>query len=107
MSQRRASYGSWPRLPRDCPRRVAAPCRHGHAICVPLSRNRGRQHRIRTKSAIACTLANAPEVVLLDEPTSALDEESARGVEDLVIDIIRERRMTCVIDHGCLLRVGG
>ena len=47
--------------------------------------------------SIARTLANAPEVVLLDEPTSALDEESARGVEDLVIDIIRERRMTCVI----------
>jgi putative ABC transport system ATP-binding protein len=57
--------------------------------------------------SIARTLANAPEVILLDEPTSALDEESARDVEDLVLDIIRERRMTCVIDHGCLLRVGG
>ena len=52
--------------------------------------------------SIARTLANAPEIVLLDEPTSALDEDSARGVEDLVRDIIRERRMTCVI--GC---VGG
>jgi energy-coupling factor transporter ATP-binding protein EcfA2 len=47
--------------------------------------------------SIARTLANAPEVLLLDEPTSALDEESAREVEDLVLDIIRERRMTCVI----------
>ena len=47
--------------------------------------------------SIARTLANAPEILLLDEPTSALDEDSARGVEDLVLGIIRERRMTCVI----------
>jgi putative ABC transport system ATP-binding protein len=47
--------------------------------------------------SIARMLANAPEVLLLDEPTSALDEESAREVEDLVLDIVRERRMTCVI----------
>jgi ABC-type iron transport system FetAB ATPase subunit len=47
--------------------------------------------------SIARTLANAPEILLLDEPTSALDEDSARGVEDLVLDIIRERRMTCLI----------
>jgi len=43
--------------------------------------------------SIARTLANAPEVL----PTSALDEESAREVEDLLLDIIRERQMTCVI----------
>ena len=47
--------------------------------------------------SIARTLANDPEILLLDEPTSALDEESARRVENLVLDIIRERRMTCVI----------
>ena len=47
--------------------------------------------------SFARTLANVPEVLLLDEPTSALDENSARGIEDLVLDIIRERRMTCVI----------
>ena len=47
--------------------------------------------------SIARTIANSPEVLLLDEPTSALDEATARGVEDLVLDIIRERRMTCVI----------
>jgi putative ABC transport system ATP-binding protein len=47
--------------------------------------------------SFARTLANVPEVLLLDEPTSALDEDSARGIEDLVLDIIRERRMTCVI----------
>jgi putative ABC transport system ATP-binding protein len=47
--------------------------------------------------SLARTMANAPETLLLDEPTSALDEVSARRIEDLVLDIIHERRMTCVI----------
>jgi putative ABC transport system ATP-binding protein len=47
--------------------------------------------------SVARTLANAPEVLLLDEPTSALDDVSARGIEELLLGIIRERRMTCVI----------
>jgi putative ABC transport system ATP-binding protein len=47
--------------------------------------------------SLARTMANAPEVLLLDEPTSALDEESARRIEALVMDIIRERRMTCIM----------
>jgi putative ABC transport system ATP-binding protein len=47
--------------------------------------------------SLARTMANAPETLLLDEPTSALDEISARRIEDLLLDIIHERRMTCVI----------
>jgi putative ABC transport system ATP-binding protein len=47
--------------------------------------------------SMARTLANVPEVLLLDEPTSALDEDSARGIEELLLGIIQERRMTCVI----------
>src|ERR671919_2082989 len=47
--------------------------------------------------SLARTLANSPEVLLLDEPTSALDEAAARGIEELVLSIIRERQMTCVI----------
>lgn len=47
--------------------------------------------------SLARTLANAPEALLLDEPTSALDDVSARGIEDLVLSIVHERRMTCVI----------
>jgi putative ABC transport system ATP-binding protein len=47
--------------------------------------------------SVARTLANNPDALLLDEPTSALDEISARGIEDLVLSIVHERRMTCVI----------
>jgi putative ABC transport system ATP-binding protein len=53
----------------------------------------GEEQRV----SVARTLANEPEALLLDEPTSALDEASARGIEELLLDIIRERRMTCVI----------
>jgi putative ABC transport system ATP-binding protein len=47
--------------------------------------------------SLARTLVNTPEALLLDEPTSALDDVSARGIEELLLSIIRERRMACVI----------
>jgi putative ABC transport system ATP-binding protein len=47
--------------------------------------------------SVARTMANSPEVLLLDEPTSALDERSARGIEELLLGIIRERQMSCVM----------
>lgn len=74
--------------------------------------------------ALARCLANGPEVLLLDEPTSALDEAAKRGIEDLVREIVAERRLTClivthdtvqaarlaervmVIEHGKLGRIG-
>src|SRR5712671_755206 len=49
------------------------------------------------RESLARTLANSPEALLLDEPTSALDEASARSIEELLLGIIHERRMTCVI----------
>src|SRR5258706_5845786 len=58
--------------------------------------------------SVARTLANAPEALLLDEPTSALDEASARGIEELLLDIVQERRMTCPIvthDKGQAARI--
>jgi putative ABC transport system ATP-binding protein len=47
--------------------------------------------------SVARTLANAPEALLMDEPTSALDEAAARGVEELVLDIVEERRIPCLL----------
>jgi putative ABC transport system ATP-binding protein len=47
--------------------------------------------------SLARALANSPEILLLDEPTSALDDTSERAIEELVLSIIRERRMTAVI----------
>jgi putative ABC transport system ATP-binding protein len=34
---------------------------------------------------------------LLDEPTSALDETSSRAIEELLLDIVRERQMICAM----------
>ncbi len=47
--------------------------------------------------ALARTLANEPEVILLDEPTSALDEESKAEVEALIQRIIHESGLTCLL----------
>ena len=47
--------------------------------------------------ALARTLANEPEVLLMDEPTSALDDASVRGIEELILGIVGDRGVTCVI----------
>jgi len=63
------------------------------ADALPRHLSGGQQQRV----AIARALAPNPSVLLLDEPTSALDEASARGIEELLLGVIQERRMTCVI----------
>ena len=47
--------------------------------------------------SVARTLANSPLALLLDEPTSALDETSKREVEALLANIVRDRKLTCVL----------
>jgi putative ABC transport system ATP-binding protein len=47
--------------------------------------------------SVARTLANRPEVLLLDEPTSALDADSKADVEQLILKIVRERKLACIL----------
>jgi putative ABC transport system ATP-binding protein len=47
--------------------------------------------------SVARTLANTPLALLLDEPTSALDEAAKLGVENLILQIVREQGLTCIL----------
>ena len=47
--------------------------------------------------AIARTLFNDPDVVLLDEPASSLDTDAARRVEELLRDVMADLSLTAVL----------
>ena len=47
--------------------------------------------------ALARTLANDPEVLLLDEPTSALDPISTQNIEDVLVKLKKNRGMTVIM----------
>uniref|UniRef100_A0A453SR57 ABC transporter domain-containing protein n=1 Tax=Aegilops tauschii subsp. strangulata TaxID=200361 RepID=A0A453SR57_AEGTS len=47
--------------------------------------------------ALARTLANDPEVLLLDEPTSALDPISTQNIEEAIVRLKTARGLTTVI----------
>lgn len=48
----------------------------------------------KQRVCIARALANQPEVLLLDEPTSSLDAKSAEKIEELLLNLRRERYLT-------------
>ena len=65
----------------------------------------------KQKVCIARALANRPEILLLDEPTSYLDMESARKIEELLLNLCIEKDLTLfwVTTHGLeqAKRIGG
>jgi len=51
------------------------------------------------KVGFARALINDPQVIFLDEPTSGLDPVAARGIENMIVDLKRERKTLLITSH--------
>lgn len=64
----------------------------------------------KQRVAMARSLVQNPEVLLLDEPTSALDPTSSRKIEELILSLAKELCLTVIIvthNPEQALRLGG
>ena len=51
-------------------------------------------HGMRKKTAMACALVNAPEILFLDEPFEGIDPIATRAIKELLRDMVRQRETT-------------
>ena len=53
----------------------------------------GQKQRV----AIARALAKHPEVIIADEPTASLDQKTGRGIMDLLLKLVRDKKVTVIL----------